>query len=38
MMLDDFIMNDLYDAYAEEFDEMITAWNEYCKESFEDNN
>lgn len=35
-MLDDFIMNDSYDAWSEEFDEMMGAWDEYCKELAEE--
>ena len=31
-MLDDFIMNDSYDAWAKEFDEQMQAWEAYCAE------
>ena len=32
MMLDDFVMNDSYDAFDEEFEEQMDAWEAYCEE------
>ena len=31
-MLDDFIMNDSYDAWDQEFEEQMDAWEAYCEE------
>ena len=31
-MLDDFILNDSYDAWEDEFEEMMDAWEDYCEE------
>lgn len=31
-LMDDFIMNDSYDAWDQEFEEQMDAWEEYCKE------
>lgn len=31
-MLDDFILNDSYDAWDLDFEEAMDAWEEFCKE------
>lgn len=31
-MLDDFIMNNSYDAFDTEFEEAMDAWEAYCEE------
>lgn len=35
-MPDDFLMNESYDAWDEEFDNEMAAWDEYCKELAEE--
>ncbi len=36
-LLDDFIMNDSYDAFDQEFEEQMDAWEAYCEEVAKEN-
>lgn len=36
-LLDDFIMNDSYDAFDEEFEKQMDAWEAYCEEVAKEN-
>jgi len=35
-MLDDFIMNDSYDAWSEDYDEQMELWEEFVRETESD--